>query len=101
MNVSVVTHFEWLIGIYVAMSLCTLLVYGWDKLAARANKPRIPESYLHTLALLCGWPGGWLGQRLFRHKTIKPAFQTVFWLTVMLNMMALGGLLYWDLSRLP
>ena len=101
MNASVVTHFEWLIGMYVAMSLCTLLVYGWDKLAARANKPRIPESYLHMLALLCGWPGGWVGQKLSRHKTVKASFQTVFWLTVLLNMLALGALLYWDLSRIP
>jgi uncharacterized membrane protein YsdA (DUF1294 family) len=39
--------------------------------------------------LLCGWPGGLLAQNQFRHKTIKSSFQSVFWLTVFLNVIAM------------
>ena len=38
------------------------------------------------LALLGGWPGAWLAQRCFRHKTVKPAFRRIFWLTVVGNL---------------
>ena len=86
---------RWLVVVYVSASLCAFIAYAWDKAAARAGKQRIPESFLHLLGLLGGWPGAWLAQQLFRHKTLKPPFRIVFWLTVVLNLAVLAGGLYW------
>ena len=36
-----------------------------------------------------GWPGAFIAQRVFRHKSRKPSFQTGFIITVMLNCAAL------------
>ena len=37
---------------------------------------------LHLFAFVGGWPGAWLGQRIFHHKTEKLSFRLVFWLIV-------------------
>lgn len=78
---------------YAVLSLLAFLCYGIDKLAARRGWSRIPERRLHLLALLGGWPGALLAQRLFRHKSRKPAFRRTFRLTVTLNLLVLGLLL--------
>ncbi|MBV6847137.1 cold shock and DUF1294 domain-containing protein [Xanthomonas campestris pv. paulliniae] len=74
---------------YAAASLVTLLIYAMDKSAAQRNQWRIPESSLHLLALIGGWPGALLAQEIYRHKCSKAAFQLRFWLTVALNVSAL------------
>ncbi len=80
--------------LYVAASSITFIAYKRDKLAARSDQSRTPEKILHMLALLGGWPGAILAQRLFRHKSKKLSFQITFWATVMLNCLALAWLLY-------
>lgn len=85
-------HLAWgvpnpLWGIYSAMSMATFIVYALDKHAARLGGWRVAEGTLHGLALLCGWPGALLAQELLRHKSAKPAFRRVFWLTVALNVL--------------
>ncbi len=79
--------------LYAGMSLAALVLYGLDKSAARADQRRIPENQLHLVALLGGWPGALLAQRLFRHKSRKRAFQVVFWITVALNLAGLAWVL--------
>ena len=74
----------------LAVNLCAVALYAWDKHAARRGTRRVPEARLHLLALLGGWPGAWLGQRLFRHKTRKAAFQRRFTACVALNLAMLG-----------
>ncbi|HET9821026.1 MAG TPA: cold shock and DUF1294 domain-containing protein [Burkholderiaceae bacterium] len=71
--------------VYAAGSLATFLLYAFDKSAAVAGRWRTPESTLHALALLGGWPGALLAQQLLRHKTAKPAFVAAFWATVAVN----------------
>jgi uncharacterized membrane protein YsdA (DUF1294 family) len=78
-------------GIYVIMSLVTLFAYGIDKRAAVKSRRRVSEAALHGLELLGGWPGGWLGQRVFRHKTAKRSYRVVFWCIGLLH----AGLLVW------
>jgi uncharacterized membrane protein YsdA (DUF1294 family) len=70
---------------YFTLSIITFCVYGIDKSAAKKARRRIPESRLHWLSLLGGWPGALLGQKVFRHKTIKARFRTIFWLTCLVN----------------
>jgi len=74
-----------LLAVYVSTSLVTFCAYGIDKAAAMQKRPRTRENTLHLLALIGGWPGGFLGQRVFRHKSSKPSFQTIFFVTVVVN----------------
>ena len=87
-------HFAVPLGV-ILMSLVTYIVYGLDKSAARRGAWRTPESTLHFLALLGGWPGALVAQRRFRHKSRKAGFQAVFWATVVLNLISLVVLAVW------
>ena len=58
--------------------------------AARKGAWRTPESTLHLLELLCGWPGAWLAQRTIRHKSVKTSFRIVFFMMVALNVAGVG-----------
>jgi uncharacterized membrane protein YsdA (DUF1294 family) len=60
-------------------------MYAVDKSAASKGAWRTQESTLHLLALAGGWPGALVAQQKLRHKSRKHAFQSVFWLTVLLN----------------
>jgi len=79
---------NWLWGIYSAMSMATFIVYALDKRAATRGDWRVAEGTLHGLSLACGWPGALLAQHLLRHKSAKPSFRRVYWLTVVLNLAA-------------
>ena len=81
----------------LAASVATVVAYGVDKSAAEQHRWRVKESTLHLLALLGGWPGAFIAQRMFRHKSRKPSFQAGFMVTVVLNCVALG-LLGWALN---
>lgn len=50
-------------------SCIDLALMGVDKGKARREAWRIPESTLWLFALAGGGVGGWLGMRLFHHKT--------------------------------
>jgi uncharacterized membrane protein YsdA (DUF1294 family) len=63
-----------------------------DKSAARRDRWRTRESTLHLLGAIGGWPGALAAQQLLRHKSAKPSFQGVFWLTVVANVGAVGWL---------
>ncbi|WP_296953079.1 cold shock and DUF1294 domain-containing protein [uncultured Massilia sp.] len=69
----------------LGMSTIAFVAYGIDKSAARHDRRRTRESHLHLLALAGGWPGALLAQRVFRHKSSKPAFQAAFRWTVALH----------------
>lgn len=71
--------------VYLLMSILTFLAYGNDKSKAERDLRRTPEATLHYMALFGGWPGAWIAQRIFRHKSKKAAFQNTFWFTVIAN----------------
>lgn len=50
------------VAVYGLFSAVTFAAYRFDKSAARAGRRRTPESTLHTLALLGGWPGALVAQ---------------------------------------
>ena len=81
--------------IYAAMSLVTLAAYGVDKRAALRGDWRVRESTLHLMELLGGFPGGFAGQHLFRHKRRKGPYLVVFWGIVVLHVLAWGACLRW------
>lgn len=74
-----------LFAVYAGVSLVAFLAYRSDKAAARRGRWRTSENTLHLLGLAGGWPGALLAQQLLRHKSSKPSFIAVFWLTVTAN----------------
>ncbi len=81
--------FLWL---YLGASLITFVVYALDKSAAESGSWRTSEGTLHALALIGGWPGAMYAQQLLRHKSSKQTFRATYWVTVLVNVAALGYL---------
>ena len=77
---------------YLGASVVCFIAYASDKAAAMKQAWRTPERTLHLLSLIGGWPGALLAQQAFRHKTTKPEFRTVFWATVILNILGFVAL---------
>jgi uncharacterized membrane protein YsdA (DUF1294 family)/cold shock CspA family protein len=77
-------------ALYYGASIITYGAYARDKTAAQNTRRRIPESKLHLMSLIGGWPGALIAQALLRHKTRKPSFLIRYWLTVIVNCIALG-----------
>jgi len=78
--------------LYLGASVIAFVAYALDKSAAIHDRWRTPESTLHLFSLIGGWPGALAAQRLVRHKSSKPSFQALFWLTVAINCCAFGWL---------
>jgi uncharacterized membrane protein YsdA (DUF1294 family) len=74
------------------LSVAAFVLYRADKSAATRGAWRISESTLQVVSLLGGWPGALIAQRVYHHKTRKQPFQTVFWVTVLVNCAALAWL---------
>jgi len=89
---------QWIFLVYLAwsavFSVITFLAYGWDKRQARRGGRRISEKRLHQLELLGGWPGALIGQKCFRHKTVKASYRWVFFGIVALHLVTLTALAY-------
>jgi len=60
--------------------------YGWDKCRAARCTYRISEQTLLILAFIGGWPGAWLGQRVFRNDIRGRTFRFLSWLIMMLHL---------------
>ena len=73
------------LALYIGTSIMAFVVYAVDKSAARNNRWRTEEGTLHFLGLIGGWPGALAAQRFLRHKSKKQSFQSIFWITVLLN----------------
>ncbi len=56
------------------MSLVAIVLFAVDKRRAIRNEWRIPESRLHLVEWMGGWPGALVAMRMFRHKRRKTWF---------------------------
>lgn len=83
--------------LYLAASVMAAVGYRVDKSAAQSGRWRTAESTLHLLALIGGWPGALVAQRVFRHKSRKVSFRVAFLATVAVNCGAL--LWFWWTTR--
>lgn len=74
------------------INIVTIATYFHDKKISTAGciRPgdRYPESTLHALSLIGGWPGALFARHTFRHKTQKRPFVFVFWTTAAVNVAA-------------
>lgn len=73
------------------VSVITFIMYGYDKVQARKGGWRVSEKTLHVLALVGGFPGGWIGRSVFRHKTRKGIFLFVLLVSTVIHL----GVGYW------
>ena len=78
----------WVAGLYLGANIVTFVVYAVDKSAATNGRWRTSENTLHLLSVIGGWPGAIIAQQTLRHKTKKASFRSVFWVTVLLNVLA-------------
>lgn len=93
-------HPLWVLVIAGANSLCAFGFQWFDKRRAEQERWRVPENFLHLLELLGGWPGSFVAQRLFRHKTVKFSYQFVFWLIVVAyELVSVDFLLGWRMVQ--
>ena len=83
--------------IYIVMSLLTYALYADDKSRAKRKLWRTPEQTLHLFELAGGWIGGFLAQRILRHKNRKSTYQSVFWAIVFIHQIAW---VYWFLFNI-
>ena len=81
---------DFVLLLYLAMSILAYSLYAYDKKAAQRGRWRISEQTLQQVAFLGGWPGALIAQTRLHHKTVKTRFQIAFWLMVAFN---IGGLL--------
>jgi len=70
------------------VSIAAWILFRYDKKRANAGGWRVSETELHGLELFGGWPGAFLAQRKFRHKTRKISYQAIFWAIVFLYQLA-------------
>ena len=88
----VMNKLSWLVLTwYAVLGIITYAIYAKDKAAAQSGDWRTPESTLHLLSALGGWVGAMVAQTYLRHKSQKPEFRIVYYLTVIIN---LAGLLF-------
>ncbi len=84
------------LGYLVVVSGLSYRAYRDDKSRAQHGLQRRSESSLHFVDFIGGWPGGYLAQRQYRHKTSKASFRRVFWGAILLHeAVALDFLLGW------
>lgn len=87
-------HFTWMtrnpfpLVLYSVMSLVTYFLYADDKSRVQQNDWRTSEQTLHLCELAGGWLGGFIAQRVLRHKNKKESYQAVFWAIVILHYIA-------------
>ncbi|MBJ9336354.1 DUF1294 domain-containing protein [Citrobacter portucalensis] len=75
---------------FLLANVLTLLLYGVDKMAARKDWHRVPESTLLVFGVVGGWGGAIAGQQIFRHKTQKQPFKTYFIISVIVSVSVMG-----------
>ena len=79
-------------------SLFTIWFYKTDKRQAERQLRRIPEFSLHFWEFFCGWPGALYAQKKYHHKWKKTSYMVVFWLNVVLNVAAVLGAVFPEIS---
>lgn len=83
------------------INIVTLLVYGTDKLKAKSNQWRTPETTLIILAALGGSIGAWIAMILFRHKTKHIKFTWGIPTIFILQIIAACILLFYGCKSIP
>ena len=85
-----------LILFYIAfVNITAFAAFGADKVKAKKNAWRIPESTLILTAFMGGAFGAFTGMHLFRHKTLHTKFRLLVPLALVLWCAVLGFLVWY------
>ena len=76
------------LGLFALINLITFLLFGLDKILARAGSRRVSEGALLIWAFFGGTIGAYAGRAVFRHKTRKQPFSSHLHQTAMLHVFA-------------
>ena len=89
----------WWVSGYVLMltlaSVVSSVLLVIDQRRAERRGWRIPESTLHGIELMGGWPGSWLTRRAIRHKTQKLRYRAMFAAAVIVHLGLVGAFAWW------
>ena len=66
---------KYLIIYLIVINIITFIIFGLDKYYAVKNKFRVSEATLFCLCIIGGSFSGYMGMKLFRHKTKKLYFR--------------------------
>jgi uncharacterized membrane protein YsdA (DUF1294 family)/cold shock CspA family protein len=90
----------WAVAATLLVNLVTVYTYTREQKISHTSQARTPESMLHLLSLLGGWPGAGIAQTLLRYRSRKPSFQTMYWSSVALHFTVLLAWLFWLQPRI-
>ena len=80
---------KYLINLVFVWNIVVVIVFGIDKMLAKAHKRRISEKVLLLFAFFMGGLGAMFGMVLFNHKHSKMKFRILVPLAVLLGGMIL------------
>jgi uncharacterized membrane protein YsdA (DUF1294 family)/cold shock CspA family protein len=83
----------WLAAWMLSASVACFTLFGFDKTRAQRGGERVPEVVLKGMSVLGGWPGGYVGMRVFHHKTQVKGFLSAYWPVYLLEVGVLAFLL--------
>jgi uncharacterized membrane protein YsdA (DUF1294 family) len=81
---------------FLATTVISFILVGYDKYLARNKKRRIAENSLLLLALIGGSTGTGFGMWVFKHKTSKRSFLWKFWSIVLFQLLVVLTLCFTD-----
>lgn len=84
-----------LLSYLIALNFTCFVSFGFDKQAAKKGWGRVPERTFLMLGFLGAFPALLVGRKVFRHKTIKKEFLIPMWTLFILQMLALGYILFY------
>ena len=77
-----------------AINLGSFGLFYYDKQQALYRRWRVPEKTLQLSALMGGWLGGMLAIDMFRHKTKKEPFRSIYRACILGNIVGVSALAY-------
>lgn len=74
---------------YIFINIIMFISMGMDKsLAKKETGRRVPEKNLFVKALVGGGALGLVGMKVFHHKTRKASFYIIYWIGVIIHLIA-------------
>jgi uncharacterized membrane protein YsdA (DUF1294 family) len=87
---------NYFVSLLIIWNIVTILIYGIDKMLAKAHKRRISEQTLLICAFLMGGCGAIFGMVLFNHKTSKMKFRILVPLAILIGIIVV----YWSSTQI-
>ena len=91
---------SWTVAAVIGLNVLTIMAYARDPQGARPGHWRMPETLLHLLSLLGGWPSAGMAQTILQYRSRNPSFATRYWSTVAVHFAVLLGWLFWFQPKL-